>query len=116
MEEIYFVYDHFTTSLFDPSAFRNNRLVLNYPIVTEDFTSKSYDISFNNFTKTLSIFKSIADVSDVYVLNLHGKIIFKEENCYFENKEIDFVSYSDGIYIVKLRIGEKIYTQKILKR
>ncbi|MCQ2974668.1 MAG: T9SS type A sorting domain-containing protein [Bacteroidales bacterium] len=88
-----------------PEGIGINPIVKNNNLPKENITINSYDkkIEIQNTNK----------IDEIYIITLDGKIlniIKPNQNEY----EISTYNYKDGIYVVKIKSNEKIYTKKLL--
>ena len=95
--------------------------VTDNPTTTEDFQDKKIDIDIfpNPFLETINIrTENLGKMNqtEIEIINLNGILVYSSPPKSREQSfEINLLDYPSGIYMIRLEIGEIIYSVKIIK-
>lgn len=83
------------------------------PANTTEQKEKSYFI-YPNPSRDMIIIKCLNEISEIEILNLNGQtVLFQSGNNTVE--EINLNKLSEGIYFIKFKTDDKLFTEKIIK-
>ena len=109
IDQVRFVHDNY-----DGFVYIDNFKTNEDPLSVEDFEVGEIAYFYSNNTKSLSVVSKDLPFNSIEVFNVLGQSILNNDLSQKE-ESIDISSLKDGIYIVKVIVGQRTKTFKILK-
>lgn len=94
-------YDYRTGTNYDVYAQKIN-INGNLSIEQQDFLNNSSIKVFPNPSNGLITFQSTENISNIYIINQLGEIVYKEACTNYNKKELDLTNLSNGMYFYKI--------------
>lgn len=91
-------------------------VVVERRIPSSSLTSKSIETDVRVFSKDKIIFISLEQSNnlDIEIFNLSGQLIKKVTHFSYTNAHYDCSSCANGMYLVKIKSGERVWVKKVL--
>jgi hypothetical protein len=79
---------------------------------TKDNRLKESDVKIGTINNEIRIYSNTLNTFDIFIYDMTGKKIYSKIKT--ENKTISSGNFQSGIYIIKIKSDEKIYTKKLI--